>query len=203
MAESVGRFVLRTFLLLPVCFAIWYFAREWVVFPAYLLSLLGAKTFFADVFSNLEHAGSAITFVTTLRPGRASVAVPATGIVTFDVNALIYTYGLPLVAALTLAARESRWWLRLAACAAALVPFQAWGILADGVQTVAGGLGPDVASQTGFSSAQREAIAFAYQFGHLVLPAVAPAVAWVIAHRGFLQRIAERPDTEGHRPGGS
>ncbi len=200
MVESVGRFVLRTLLLLPVCFAIWYVAREWVVFPPYALTLVGVKALFADLFSDLERAGSAVTFVTTLRPGQATISAPASGIVTFDVNALIYTYGLPLVAALTVAARQSRWWLRLGACFAALVPFQAWGILADGVQTVAGGLGPAIASQTGFSPLQREAIAFAYQFGHLVLPAVAPAVAWVIAHRGFLQRIAGRTGAETRRP---
>ena len=32
-------------------------------------------------------------------------------------------------------------------------------------------------------------IAFAYQFGSLILPAVVPAVAWVLTHRAFLERL--------------
>jgi hypothetical protein len=48
---------------------------------------------------------------------------------------------------------------------------------------------PAVAAQTGFGSLQREAIAFAYQFGSLILPAVAPAVFWILTHRAFLERF--------------
>jgi hypothetical protein len=32
-------------------------------------------------------------------------------------------------------------------------------------------------------------IAFAYQFGSLILPSVVPAVAWVLTHRAFLERM--------------
>jgi len=46
-----------------------------------------------------------------------------------------------------------------------------------------------VVSQTGFAAWQREAIAFAFQFGSLILPAVAPAIVWVLTHREFLERM--------------
>src|SRR5258706_91018 len=42
----------------------------------------------------------------------------------------------------------------------------------------------------GFGPLQREAIAFAYQFGALILPTVAPAVFWVLTHRRFLENFA-------------
>ncbi len=70
-----------------------------------------------------------------------------------------------------------------------LIPFIAWGVLADFLKNVAITSGPLVASQTGFVAWQREVIAFAYQFGALVLPTAVPAIAWVALHRGFLERL--------------
>jgi hypothetical protein len=193
MSDTIGRFVLRALAWVPPCFAVWYFAGPVVVQPAWWLTRLVARTALGRLFSDVERDGISMTFVTTLRPGQATTLAPASGIVTFDVNALIYTYGVPLIVALTLAARQPGKWPRLAVALAALVPFQAWGALSDALQTVAVGLGPAVASQTGFSPLQREAVVFAYQFGHLVLPAVAPAVAWVVAQRQYLQRLAALP----------
>jgi len=68
----------------------------------------------------------------------------------------------------------------------AMLPFIAWGVLADFLKNVAITAGPSVASQLGFAAWQREAIAFAYQFGALILPAVVPAVLWVALHGRFL-----------------
>ncbi len=78
---------------------------------------------------------------------------------------------------------------RLVVGYAALMPFVAWGVLADFLKNVAITAGPLVASQTGFVAWQREAIAFAYQLGTLILPTVVPAVAWVLTHRAFLERL--------------
>jgi hypothetical protein len=72
------------------------------------------------------------------------------------------------------------------------VPFVAWSVLADFLKTVAIASGPQIASQTGFVAWQREVIAFSYQFGTLILPTVVPAVAWVLTHRGFLERLRIR-----------
>ena len=69
----------------------------------------------------------------------------------------------------------------------------AWGALADFLKDVAITAGPAIAAQTGFSAWQREAIAFAFQFGSLILPAVAPAVLWVALHGRFLSALRERP----------
>jgi hypothetical protein len=74
---------------------------------------------------------------------------------------------------------------------AALTPFVAWGVFADFLKNVAISAGPLVASQTGFVACQREVIAFAYQFGSLIVPTVVPAVAWVLTHRTFLERLRD------------
>ena len=70
-----------------------------------------------------------------------------------------------------------------------LSPLVSWGLVAEFLKRVVFDTAPAVAAQTGFGSVQREAIAFAYQFGSLILPTVAPAVFWILTHRAFLERF--------------
>jgi hypothetical protein len=188
--SAVTGFVVRTLAWLPVCFVVWYFAAPLLIAPAVMLARAVARTTLRDLVQAVEQAGAIVTFVTTLRPGTAM----AGGVVTVDVNLLQYAFGLPMLCALTLAARERAWKRHLAVGYLALQPFIAWGALADFLKNIALGAGPAIASQTGFVAWQREAIAFAFQFGSLILPAVAPAVLWVAMHGRFLAEL---------RPGGA
>ena len=188
MPGSVARFVVRVLAWLPLAFAVWYFAAPVLLWPVKLVVELVVRIGFSDLVRAVEQAGSIYTFATTLKPGQATAA---SGTVTVDVNTLLYSFGLPLYAALVLAAREPRWPRKLALGYAVIIPFVAWGVLADFLKSVALAAGPLVASQTGFSAAQREVIAFAYQFGTLILPTVVPAVVWVVTHRAFLERLRE------------
>jgi hypothetical protein len=186
MTSPLARFVVRVVAWLPVAFAVWYLAAPVLIWPARLLVELVARAGFADLVRAVEQSGATLTFATSLRPGTATAA---TASITVDVNALLYSFGLPLYAALVLAARVPGWPQRLALGYAAIMPFVAWGVLADFLKNVAITAGPLVASQTGFSAWQREVIAFSYQFGTLILPTVAPAIIWVLAHRAFLERL--------------
>ncbi|MFI4888057.1 MAG: exosortase H-associated membrane protein [Burkholderiales bacterium] len=185
----VGAFTLRTLGWLPLAFAAWYFTAPLLIAPAMLIVRALARLGFSDIVRAVEQSGAVATFVTTLRPGNAAM----NGVVTVDVNLLLYSFGLPLLAALTLAAREGAWKRHLIVGYVALQPFIAWGALADFLKNIAITAGPAVASQTGFSAWQREAIAFAFQFGSLILPAVAPAVLWVALHGRFLSGLRRRP----------
>ncbi|NDP43007.1 MAG: hypothetical protein GZ089_09885 [Aromatoleum sp.] len=187
--SSVPRFVIKVVAWLPVAFAIWYFTAPALLWPVKLLLELVCGASVADLVRAVEQTGSVFTFATSLRPGIAG----ATGYVSLEVDGLQYSYGLPLFAALVLAAREPRWPRKLALGYAVLVPVMTWGVLADFLKNVAITSGPLVASQTGFSAPQREVIAFAYQFGTLILPTVAPAVAWVLMHRALLDRFRGHP----------
>ena len=109
-----------------------------------------------------------------------------------DIDVRHFTFGLPLLAALILAARAPHRARNLLIGYAILLPFQTWGVVAEFLADIAAGFGPGVASQTGFSAWQREAIAFAYQFGTLILPTVVPAVVWVLMHRHLLEDFARR-----------
>jgi len=184
----VPRFVIKVLAWLPPAFALWYFTAPVLLWPVQLVLETVCRFGFADLVRGVELSGAAFTFATSLRPGEAAGA----GTVTVDVDGLLYSYGLPFLAALILAAREPGWPRKLALGYAVLVPAMAWGILASFLKTVAIASGPLVASQTGFSAAQREVIAFAYQFGTLILPTVTPAVAWVLMHRRLLERLRDR-----------
>ena len=83
--------------------------------------------------------------------------------------------------------------------ASVLVPSRAMTSSISPLKSVAIGAGPVVASQSGFTAPERELIAFAYQFGTLILPTVVPAVAWVLTHRAFLERMREQDAPAGER----
>jgi len=183
---QLGRFIIKVLSWLPATFALWYFTAPVLLWPVRLVAELVTRVAFADLVHAIERNGATLTFVTTLKPGSA---IAASGQVAVDVDMLVYSFGLPLFAALVLAAREPGWLRRIVAGYAVLVPFITWGVLADFLKNVAITSGPFVASQTGFVAWQRETIAFAFQFGSLILPSVAPAVVWVLTHRVFLERL--------------
>jgi hypothetical protein len=186
MASPLAGFIIRVFAWMPVAFAVWYFAAPVLFWPAAVVVEVISRAAFADLVRAIEQVGATLVFATTLKPGGTSAGSPQ---ITVDVDMLLYAFGLPLYAALVLAAREPGRWRRLIVGYALLVPIIAWGALADFLKSVAIAAGPMVASQTGFVAWQREFIAFAYQFGSLILPTVAPAVAWVLTHRAFLERL--------------
>lgn len=186
MPRPLPRFIVVVIAWLPATFALWYFAAPILMWPAKLIVSALAHAGFGDLVRSVEQSGAIVTFATTLLPGEASATSAR---ITVDVNMLLYSFGLPLYAALVLAAREPQWPRKLAIGYAVLLPVIAWGVIADFLKNVAISSGPLVASQTGFSAAQREMIAFAYQFGSLILPTVVPAATWVLMHRALLERL--------------
>ncbi len=194
MKSPLARFVLVAVAWLPLTFAAWYLLAPVILWPAQLLCDIVSRVAFGDLVRSVDARSATVTFITTLRPG----SVQGAGLVSVDVNMLLYAFGLPLFAALTLAARQTAWWRTLLIGYLAMLPFIAWGVLADFLKNVAITASPLVASQTGFSAFQRELIAFAFQFGSLILPAVVPAVVWVLTHRAFLERLRQGAVTPGH-----
>ena len=185
MKNPLPRFVFLTLAWLPAAFAVWYLGAPLLLAPARFLAEAVLRTGFGDIVSSVEASSALMTVITTLKPGQAVSG----GNVSVDVNLLLYSFGLPMFAALVLAAREQHWMRKLAIGYVAMLPVTAWGAVADFLKNVAITAGPMVASQTGFSAVQREAIVFAFQFGSLILPTVVPAAIWVLTHRHFLERL--------------
>src|SRR3954452_18947048 len=102
MKRPLARFVLKVLAWLPVCFAVWYFTSPLLTLPIQWLAIVVAKVGFGDLIIDVDKARSVLSFVTNLRPASATTATGGrTGSIVVDSSALVYTYGLPLFAALT------------------------------------------------------------------------------------------------------
>jgi hypothetical protein len=182
---SLPRLVASTLAWLPLMFAVWYFAAPLILFPAALLAEGALRTLFPDLVRAVSQHAAVVEILTKLRPGQTASAA----FITVDVDMLLYAFGLPMFAALVVAAREARWPRVLVIGYLTTLPVVAWGVVADFLKTIAVTAGPHVASQSGFGAAAREVIVFAYQFGTLILPTVVPALVWVLTHRALLERL--------------
>jgi pimeloyl-ACP methyl ester carboxylesterase len=167
---------------------VWYLAGPVLTWPIGLLTDAVTRLVFSDIVQTVEQHGHLLTIVSTLRATRAATA--DAGVISVDVNVLLYSFGLPMLAALILAARQPHAVRRLVLAYFVLAPFVTWGLIAEFLKHLVFDTSVAVASQAGFSPLQREVIAFAYQFGTLILPTVAPAVFWVLTHRRFLESFA-------------
>lgn len=191
-ANPLARFVLRLAAWLPLTFAVWYVAAPVLVWPVALLADLVTRGAFGDLVRGVEQSGALLTFVTSLKPAQPDLGGGAKAVLTVESNVLLFSFGLPLLGALILAAREPHRLRNLMVGYGVLLPFQTWGVVADFLKNVAILAGPAVVAQTGFNAWQREVIAFSYQFGTLIMPTVAPAIVWVLMHRRFLENFAAR-----------
>jgi hypothetical protein len=190
-SDSLPRFVLRVVAWLPLTFAVWYLAAPLLVWPvALLVELITRSTF--DWVKSVEQMGPLVTFVTSLKPAEGANPAGVKAVLSVESNVLLFSFGLPMLAALILAAQEPhRMWMLLIGYAV-LLPFQTFSVVADFLKNAAILAGPAVGSQTELNAWQREVIAFCYQFGTLILPTVAPAIVWVLMHRRFLERLSGR-----------
>ena len=194
---SSGPFILRVAAWLPLAFLVWYLAGPVLAWPIGLLTEGIIRTGFRDLVRDVEQQGHMLTIVSTLKPMLASTEQSANSVLSVEVNTLLYNFGLPMLAALVLAARQPHPLRKLLLAYAVLAPLVACGLVAEFLKRVTFDTAPAVAAQTGFGPLQREAIAFAYQFGSLILPTVAPAVFWVLTHRGFVERFRARNGSAG------
>ena len=195
--SSLGSFVLRVAAWLPVAFLAWYLAGPILAWPIALLTEGVAKLGFADLVQDVEQHGYLLTIVSTVKPMLATTEQSAGGVLSVEVNTLLYSFGLPMLAALVLAARGPHPLRTLLLGYAVITPFVTWGMLAEFLKRIVFDAGPAVAAQTGFGPLQREEIAFAYQFGSLILPTVVPAVFWVLTHKRFIEGFASGSDAAG------
>jgi hypothetical protein len=190
-SDSLPRFVLRVIAWLPLTFAVWYLAAPLLVWPVALLAELFTSSTF-DWVKSVEQMGPLITFITSLKPAEAANPAGVKAVVSVESNVLLFSFGLPMLAALILAAREPHRVRMLLIGFVVLLPFQTFSVVADFLKNVAILAPPAVSSQTGINAFEREVIAFCYQFGTLILPTVVPAIVWVLMHRRFLEKLSGR-----------
>ena len=189
-------FFLRVLLWLPAAFAAWYYLSILHVTPIAWLSDIALAGFFPEAFAGVEQHGNRVEVATRLGVEllRAGVA-PSGATIAFDLNPLIYGYGLPLVTGLILASPgelESKVF-RIVVGGLVLLPVQAWGVSFDALKTLYFSLGPEVArAAKNAVGLAPDAVVLAYQFGFLILPAVTPILVWVAMNTRYLRTLAPR-----------
>ena len=218
MAMSpIREFGLKALLWLPLCFVIWFwFAPIWVQ-PALALARLALVGHWHDLFTALTQGAELIDAggKVVARAGylaqlstTVTVTVPAgpdgpggVGVLEPTINPMIYAYSLPLFGGLVMATPLSalRRLFQLVIGLAVIWTAQAFGIVAEALKLIAFDSGAEGAAAIAKAGMAPNAIALAYQFGYLILPAVVPVVLWIVLNREFIEQLVGwRGEPEGH-----
>jgi len=205
--SPVHEFALKAALWLPLSFVIWFYGAALWSFPAVRLArvvltrgwpaLFSALAQGADVLDAsgrvVAHAGYLLTLTTAV-----TVNVDGgVGVLEPTLNPMVYAYSLPLFVGLAMATplATRRRIVQIAIAFALIWLAQAFGIVAESLKFLAfdaGEPGRDAIAKAGLAP---NAIALAYQFAFLILPAVLPAALWIGLNRAFIERLV-RPERE-------
>ncbi|MGA9335977.1 MAG: exosortase H-associated membrane protein [Rudaea sp.] len=211
--SPLKRFMLGALLWLPLAFFLWFWfaaAFSWPVIQMAKLVLLKAwPSLFSAVSQGadlldahgriLGHPGYLMQLTSGVLVNAAAPGTPARfGFLEPVVNPMIYGYALPLFAGLVLATpltRRQRF-AQISGGAVIIWLAQAFGVVAESLKSVcldAGTAGAEAAQRVGVSL---DLIALAYQFGYLILPALVPAVLWIVCNRPFIETLIGRDRAE-------
>ncbi len=189
----VGLFLLKAIAWFLACLFVWYQLGNVVTLPVALLAKATVASVFPAWAEGVEKAGTTLVLLTGLEvTGVAGTPAGQVAVLTPEVEFMKYGYGLPLLIALLLASNARGLLAKAALGAVALLPFQVWGVCFDWLKQVAIDTGA-----APFSATARELIAFGYQFGYLVLPALVPVMLWVAMDRRFLSAFVLEATLEG------
>jgi hypothetical protein len=205
--SPIREFALKALLWLPLSFVIWFVLAPLWVLPAVLMAKQVLLGFWGEVFTNvvrggelLDAAGRVVAradYLVTLTTS-VTVTVPpgpdgpgGVGVLEPTINPMVYAYSLPLFAGLAMATPLStaRRLLQFVIALAVIWAALAFGIVAESLKTVAMNSGASGAAAIAHAGLAPNAIALAYQFGYLILPAVVPVALWIGLNRRFIDLL--------------
>ena len=211
--SPIREFAIKAALWLPLSFVVWFWAAALWVWPAARLAKVVLLGLWPDLFTGLSqggdvldasgrvvaHAGYLLTLTTSIL-----VTVPAgadgpggVGLLEPTLNPMVYAYSLPLFGGLAMATPLStpRRLVQMLVAFAVIWIAQAFGIVAESLKFVAFEAGEPGREAITNGGVAPNAIALAYQFAFLILPAVLPAALWIGLNRAFIERLV-RPERE-------
>lgn len=186
-------FLVGTVVLLPVTFFVWY-----VTAPYHLVMVAGpveqlCHWLMPGAVRRVGLDGNLLHVVTHFVPGPGGQLVPDPGAVltaSFKLNPLILGYGVPLYVAMALAVPGKGKLARLVFGLALLLPVHILCVVLD-IASHLTQLGGQVFLQmVGMGVVGFNLLSLGRKFAVLIIPGVAPLIAWVALHRGFLTRLA-------------
>ena len=213
--SPVQEFALKAALWLPLSFVVWFGLAPLWVWPPTVLARSALLGFWPGLFSALAqggdlidasgrvvaHAGYLLTLTTSIVvqvPANAGAA-GGVGVLEPTLNPMIYAYSLPLFCGLAMATplTARRRFVEIAIAFVVIWLAQAFGIVAESLKVVAVDAGAEGATAAARAGLSPSAIALAYQFGYLILPAVVPAALWIGLNRSFIERLVRRDGEPG------
>lgn len=193
---SLKAFLLQAVLWLPLAFFLWFVLRTVAVYPVVRMVAAVLTGWLPDIFSGASQNFHTVDVDTWLpAPGQFD-AEGRQGLITLTSNALQYAYGVPVLIGLVMATPMTwaRTFMQLAIGCAVLIPMQAFGVTTELLKIVAFETGPDGAAALAANGVSPTALALAYQFGYLILPALTPIVLWILMNRPFIEALRLPPE---------
>ena len=165
--RPIDRFLIRVLLWLVPMFAVWYGLAPLLLMPVAGWTHFVLSHLFPHAIAAVEQHGTMVDIVTRFimaAPADGSAPPGARGQLVFAINALKYTYGLPLLLALTLAAPTgwSEKLYRAVMGGLLLLPVPVWGIACEALKVLVFDMDPAIAAQMRTTPLTRELLALAY-----------------------------------------
>jgi hypothetical protein len=187
---------------LPLSFFVWFYFAQLFVMPVAGLANWVLEAWLPAVFDGYEQTRHVLTFFTTLAVDPAMLAgidtSQGTPAVVIEANPMIYGYCIPVLVGLVMATPLShlqRLW-QLGLGLVVLLGVQTFGTVFDVMKSLglqAGAEGTQAIADAGLSL---DAVAFGYQFGYLVLPAIVPVILWVMFNPAFIRGLVTTEGSE-------
>ena len=173
---------------MPLGFFLWFNISTLLILPVARLSAWILKLDLGTMFYALTQNGYVLEVATNI-PLNEKVQGRLAAL-SFDVNPMIYGYGIPLVFGLAMATPAS-WKKRLIDILggyAVLVLVQIWGVFWEVQKNLEFTFAATASGALTVSNISPTLIAICYQLGYLILPAVVPISWWILRNRSFLER---------------
>lgn len=204
----IHEFLLRTVLYLPLCFFVWFWAASILMLPVTAAADAVLTTLLPDIVVQVQQDGYRNLIVTNITPpSRANVAPGEVAGLAFEVNPMIYAFGLPLLAALVMATpmTSGRRVAVIVLGGVFLILVPVWGITFDSLKTLQIVGWPDGVPKLGdIGTAKNSLIALGYQAGYLIFPAITPVALWILTNRPYIEDLTGRaqrsPDGDAGAP---
>ncbi|MCB1642145.1 MAG: hypothetical protein KDI37_10465 [Xanthomonadales bacterium] len=185
---------------LPLSFFVWFYLSAILVMPVRWLAEQVLVSWMPQIFTGSEQLRHLVTMFTVLPvdqgmlpPGvDPSMVQP----ISIDVNPMIYGYSFPVLIGLVMATplKLRQRMLQIAIALACLWPIQSFGVVFDVLKSLrfeSGDIGVAAIQGAGLSA---NLLAFCYQLGYLILPAVFPIFLWVAMNKRFIERLVTVDD---------
>ena len=187
------RFMLGVLIYFPVTFFIWYLSAAWHLAPITMLSQALLNTLTPDALMWLKLDGHHLIVAANFsQAANGSIVTPALNgdALGFQINPLVYSYGLPLLVSLLLATPTNHKFTKIVMGLALILPTELFSMIFSILKTLTFNIGSTFIAQQSLSQTEVDVIALGYQIGMLLLPMIAPLVIWVGLNRQFMTQLA-------------